>query len=176
MFGRLAKFLLITSALAPVGLVYAWIVWRNGQHGMAISIVAACIVMVLVCVYLLRQAGSSLERFPLKITSVEPADRENIAFMLLYLSPLFTSELGQLNINLLVPTLLIFTLLTATGYNYHFNPLLGLAGWHFYKVESAEGVTYVLITRKQLRNTDTINYVAQLTEYIMIDLEDANAR
>lgn len=176
MFGRLAKSLMIASALAPVGLVYAWIVWRNQQHGIAIGIVAACSTLVLICVYLLRQARTSLERFPLTITSVEPADRENIAFMLLYLSPLFTSELGQLNINLLIPTLLIFTLLTATGYNYHFNPLLGLAGWHFYKVESAEGVTYVLITRKQLRNTSTINHVGQLTEYILIDLEEANAR
>jgi hypothetical protein len=176
MFGRLAKFLLIVSALAPVGLVYAWIVWRNQQHGLTIGIVAACTVLVLICVYLLRQARTSLERFPLKIISVEPADRENIAFMLLYLSPLFTSELGQLNINLLIPTLLVFTLLTATGYNYHFNPLLGLVGWHFYKVESAEGVTYVLITRKELRNTRTINHVGQLTEYILIDLEEANAR
>lgn len=176
MFGRLAKFLLIASALAPVGLVYAWIVWRNRQHGVTIGIVAACVLLVLTCTFLLRQARTSLERFPLKITSVEPADRENIAFMLLYISPLFTSELGQLNINLLIPTLVIFTLLTATGYNYHFNPLLGLAGWHFYKVESAEGVTYVLITRKQLRNTNTIKQVGQLTEYILIDLEETHAR
>jgi hypothetical protein len=176
MFGRVAKFLLIASALAPVGLVYAWIVWRSGQHGVASVIVVACALLVLICVYLLRQAGASLERFPLAITSVEPADRENIAFMLLYLSPLFTSELGQLNTNLLIPTLAIFTLLTATGYNYHFNPLLGLVGWHFYKVQSGEGVTYVLITRKQLRNIDTINFVGQLTEYILIDLEDTHAR
>ncbi|MCI2023588.1 MAG: hypothetical protein LKJ63_03175 [Acetobacter fabarum] len=175
MFGRLAKFLLIASALAPVGLVYAWLAWCNKQHSIAMGIVAACAMLVLICVYLLRQARTSLERFPLNITSVEPADRENIAFMLLYLSPLFTSELGQININLLIPTLFIFTLLTATGYNYHFNPLLGLVGWHFYKVESTEGVTYVLITRKQLRNTSTINHVGQLTEYILIDLEDANA-
>ncbi len=92
--------------------------------------------------------------------------------MLLYLSPLFTSQFGQLNMSLLIPTLLVFILLTATGYNYHYNPLLGLVGWHFYKVSSREKVTYVLITKKQLRNTHQISEVGQLTEYILIDLEE----
>jgi hypothetical protein len=43
-------------------------------------------------------------------------------------------------------------------------------GWHFYKVGTKEGVTYVLITKKHLRNaTETIE-VGQLTEYIVLDL------
>ena len=64
-------------------------------------------------------------------------------------------------------------MITATGYNYHFNPLLGLLKWHFYKVQSNEGVTYVLITKKQLRTAANAVTVGQLTEYILIDLEDA---
>lgn len=175
MFSGLAKSLLIASALAPIGLVYAWVAWRAGDTGLALALIVVCLLLVLVCIYLLRQAKTVLERFTFTMSSVEPADRENIAFMLLYLSPLFTAQFGELNLTLLVPTLLIFVLLTATGYNYHFNPLLGLAGWHFYKISSAEGVTYVLITRKQLRNTNAISSVGQLTEYILIDLEDANA-
>lgn len=103
--------------------------------------------------------------------TVEAADRENIAFMLLYLSPLFTSQFGSINFNLVIPTIIIFGLMTATGYSYHFNPLLGLLGWHFYKVSSKEGVTYVLLTKKQLRKAGKVKRVGQLTEYILIDLE-----
>lgn len=175
MFGRLAKTLLITSSIAPIGLVYAWIAFQDSSYYWAGGILAGCVILIVCCVLLFRRATHVLERFPLQLQSVEAADRENIAFMLLYLSPLFTSQFGQINMSLLIPTLAIFALLTATGYNYHFNPLLGLVGWHFYKVESKEGVTYVLITKKQLRNTKQIDLVGQLTDYILIDLGDKNA-
>ena len=101
--------------------------------------------------------------------TVEPADHENTAFLLLYVMPLFTSQFNTLDWKFWIPTVLIFGLITATGYNYHFNPLLGLLGWHFYKVQSPEGVTYVLITRKQLRMAATSLKVGQLTEYILLD-------
>lgn len=175
MFGRLAKILLITSSIAPIGLVYAWLAYQDSSYYWAGGIFVACTVLIAACILLFRESTRVLERFPLKLKSVEAADRENIAFMLLYLSPLFTSQFGQINMGLLIPTLSIFALLTSTGYNYHFNPLLGLVGWHFYKVESDEGVTYVLITKKQLRNTKQIDLVGQLTDYILIDLGDQNA-
>jgi len=170
MFSRFAKCLLILSALAPIGLVYAWLAFSESDYRLCASLILACLSLVGICLYLLVLARTRLEEFPLTLKSVEAADRENIAFMLLYLSPLFASHIDRLNLNLLIPTLSIFALLTATGYNYHFNPLLGLAGWHFYKVSSVEGVTYVLVTRRQLRNTKQIERVGQLTDYILIDL------
>ena len=48
--------------------------------------------------------------------------------------------------------------------------MLGLMGWHFYKVESAEHVTFILITKKHLRTAATQIKVGQLTEYILLDL------
>lgn len=176
MFGWLAKTLLVMSAIAPVGLVYAWVAYQDGNVRVALSLIVGCAALIGICIFLFKQAKRHLERFSFTPVSVEAADRENIAFMLLYLSPLFTDKFGDLNVALLIPTLAVFALLTATGYNYHFNPLLGLVGWHFYKVSSAEGITYVLITKKQLRNTNQISQVAQLTEYILIDLEGRNAR
>jgi hypothetical protein len=170
MFSALAKFLLVLSAIAPVGLVYAWVMFREGQSSIALGILTGSVVLIVCCAVLLSKAKKLLERFSFKLSTVEAADRENIAFMLLYLSPLFTSEFGQLNFDLLIPTLIIFALMTATGYNYHFNPLLGLIGWHFYKVSSAEGVSYVLLTKKKIYNTSQISNVGQLTDYILIDL------
>lgn len=156
MFGRLAKTLLVMSAISPIGLVYAWVAGNEGRYYWAAGLVVGCGILIGACIWVFQKAKQVLERFSFQPESVEAADRENIAFMLLYLSPLFTSQFGQLNMTLLIPTIMIFALLTATGYNYHFNPLLGLVGWHFYKVSSKEGVTYVLITKKQLRNTNQI--------------------
>lgn len=175
MLNFFAKLSLVMTALAPISLVYAWVAFSDGKKVLALVLILACALLVYICILILNLSRKHLERFTFTPSSVEPADRENIAFMLLYLSPLFTNQFGDLNIDILIPTLLVFILLTTTGYNYHFNPLLGLAKWHFYKVSSKEGVAYVIITKKHLRNTGQIKQVAQLTEYILIDLEENNA-
>lgn len=172
MLNSLAKLMLTGTSLAPIALVYAWVLYSSGQTKFALGLVAVAIALVAVMVALLRYCRTHLERSKFKVTSIEAADREYITFILLYLSPLFTAQLGDLNWNILVPTMIVFVLVISTGYGYHFNPLLGLLGWHFYKVGTEEGVAYVLITKKELRTAKQCLTVGQLTEYIVIDLED----
>lgn len=172
MLNWIAKLLLTSTALAPVALVYAWVMYTNSKFGTAIGLIALAAVLVLIMLWLLSYSQKHLERSTFKATSIEAADREYITFILLYLSPLFTAEFGDLNLNILIPTVVIFVFAISTGYGYHFNPLLGLLGWHFYKVSTDEGVTYVLITKKELRTAKQCLKVGQLTEYIVIDLPD----
>jgi len=168
----LAKILLTSTAIAPVGFTYAWVAWFDGEKTFAGLAIAASLFLVLVCIWMLRYAKKNLERFNFSVATVEAADRENMGFLLLYLLPLFTASFTALNWTVWVPTLLIFAVITSTGYSYHFNPLLGIMKWHFYKVGTPEGVTYVLITKKELRHASQPLTVAQLTEYIVIDVEE----
>jgi hypothetical protein len=170
MFNILARLLLTSTALAPVGLTYAWVAFMQGYHDSGWRILLLSLGLVIVCILLLWSAKLSLPISRFKAESVEAADHENTAFLLLYVMPLFTSKFEALDWQFWVPTLIIFAIITATGYHYHFNPLLSLFGWHFYKVGSREGVTYILITRKHLRTAATELRVGQLTEYILIDV------
>lgn len=172
MLSRFAKLMLTGTSLAPIALVYAWVLHSDGKTAMALGLVGLAIALVIVMVALLSYCRKHLERSKFKVTSIEAADREYITFILLYLSPLFTSQFGDLNWHVLVPTMIVFVLVISTGYGYHFNPLLGLLGWHFYKVGTEEGVTYVLITKKELRSAKQCLTVGQLTEYIVIDIEE----
>ncbi|ESQ79292.1 hypothetical protein [Asticcacaulis sp. YBE204] len=172
MLSKLAKLMLTGTSLAPVALVYAWVVYTDGKSLVALALVALAIVLIVIMVSLLRYCRKHLERSKFKVTSIEAADREYITFILLYLSPLFTAQFGDLNWHILIPTMIIFILVISTGYGYHFNPLLGLLGWHFYKVNTDEGVAYVLITKMELRSARQCLTVGQLTEYIVIDLSD----
>ena len=156
--------------MSPVLLTYAWVAYLENGLTLAAFLFVACIVLVLLCVILLKYASKNLERKPFKAVSVEAADCENTAFLLLYLLPLFTENIVTLNWQVWVPVTLIFAVVAATGYAYHFNPLLGLIGWHFYKVNTEYGVTYVLITKKHLKNANEAVAVVQLTEYIVMDL------
>lgn len=172
MFSSFARILLTSTAIAPVGLTYAWVAFAQGERNAAYIIVCFVVVLVCICIAMLRFAKRNLEKMKFVPSSIEAADKENIGFMLLYLLPLFTDEFNSLNWSLWIPTLAIFGLVTANGYGYHFNPLLGVLRWHFYKVSSKEGVSYILITKRHLRSASTNLTVGQLTEYILIDIGD----
>lgn len=172
MLNWLAKLLLTSTAIAPVLLTYAWVAYQAGETQQAIALLASCLGLIVICLGMLRYANRHLERVAFVASTVEAADRENMGFLLLYLLPLFTAEFTTLNWQVWVPAIVIFAGVVATGYSYHFNPLLGLMGWHFYKVGTDEGITYILITKKQLRNATETMTVGQLTEYIVIDIGD----
>ena len=170
MLNWLARLLLTSTAIAPVLVTYAWMTYREGECVQAVVLLFVCAGLVLICLGMLAYSKKRLERTDFKASTVEAADRENTAFLLLYLLPLLTADFATLNWQLWVPAILIFGIVVATGYSYHFNPLLGLMGWHFYKVGTDEGVTYILITKRHLKNaTETIE-VGQLTEYIVLDM------
>jgi len=171
MFSVFAKLLLVLTAIAPVAFVYSWVMVTEEKYWEASGLAVVAMVLVAICIDLLKKAATHLERMEFRPTTVEAADRENIAFLLLYVSPLFAAPFGTINLSVIVPTIIVFGILTATGYSYHFNPLLGIMGWHFYKVTSEHGVTFVLITKKHLRRAGEATSVGQLTDYILIDLE-----
>nr|MCB7500521.1 hypothetical protein [Enterobacter roggenkampii] len=171
MLNAFARILLTSTALAPVGFTYAWVAWTQDMPKSAALIAGISAALVLICVVLLYLTKRSLPVSDFQPATIEPADHENTAFLLLYVMPLFTSQFDTLDWKFWIPTVVIFGLITATGYSYHFNPLLGLMGWHFYKIQSPEGVTFVLITRKHIRSASSKIRVGQLTEYILLDME-----
>lgn len=172
MLSWFAKLMLTGTAIAPVGFSYAWVAYTAGHRDMALLTVAGSLFLVLICIWMLRYAKNNLESTSFQTSTTEPADRENMTFLLLYLLPLFTANFTSLNWQVWLPILVIFAVIVSTGYSYHFNPLLGLMGWHFYKVSTPEGVTYVLITKKELRRAQEGLTVVQLTEYIVLDKRD----
>lgn len=170
MLSRLARLMLTATAIAPVLLTYAWVALQSGNSRMAVGLGFGCVALIIICWLLLRYARRNLERMSFKPVKIEAADRENIAFLILYLLPLFTAQFKDSQWNIWIPVVLVFSAVVSTGYSYHFNPLLGLMGWHFYKAETEEGVTYVLITKRQLRKAKETVEIGQLTEYIVLDL------
>lgn len=171
MLNSVARILLTATAVAPVSLTYAWVAFYQGQHFVAVLSLGLATVLVASCVALLSYVRRNTEALPFSPRSIEPADAESFGFMLLYLLPLFTDKIEMLNWELWIPLTVVFAVIIGAGYGYHFNPLLSLLRWHFYKVTSDSGVTFVLITKKHLRTAAGVHRVGQLTEYILIDLD-----
>lgn len=170
MLSRIAKFALTITAIAPMLLTYSGVSFLKGDGVAATWLFGGFLILSFICLWLLHYVKNKVESTPFRATSVEIADGENIAFLMLYLFPLFTGRTVTLDWQIWLPVILVFGTAVAVSYSYHFNPLLGFLGWHFYKASTKEGVTYVIISKKQFCNINQTIEIGQLTEYIVVDL------
>jgi hypothetical protein len=170
MLGLVARVLFATTAVAPVGIIYAYALHLDGKEHLAALVVATSLSLVAFAAYFLRWCINNLQASSVNLTSVEIADQENIAFLLLYISPLFTDSVSSLNLSIAIPVVLLFIMVIVSGNSYHFNPLLNLAGWHFYKVSTPDSVGRVLITRRSIRNVLGSCQIVQLTDYVVLEV------
>jgi len=156
MLNKFAKVLLVSSSLSPVlGAVAVnqlalgkplsgWLPW-----------VIIALLLVLICWGLLRYAVRNAQKHKLKIEQFEGNDKEVLAFLLAYLLPLVSVKDTVAEVHwltgayVLVIILLVFTHARA----FHFNPVMGLMGYHFYSLKNGDGISLLLISRSELRRS-----------------------
>ncbi|TDV58884.1 hypothetical protein [Pseudomonas sp. LP_7_YM] len=170
MLGKPARVILAFTAVAPVSISLAYIfAARDRDWLMAILAVCVCLALGIISSWIVTAAVSKFEHLPISIKKVKSADKEVLGFFIAYALPLiFKGGSGQeLGAWVLAGLMLMFVLWTTHAL--HVNPVLGLIGFHFYEVETQEGVTYLLITKKTINNLKAITTVIQLTEYGIVD-------
>lgn len=184
MLNRLAKLALVSTALAPICLTL-WFVaissawqgnllladnlaahWQVGSSYLLTALALSCL-----CFGLVRLSASryGLERLPVKIKSVKTADKEIVGFLLVYLLPLINQSQSTISLPVLVFVAVVFFFIVYNSHAYHFNPLLGFFGYHFFEVTIEGDITYVLITRQNITDCKSVSQVVQLTEYMILD-------
>lgn len=170
MLGSVAKVLLVSTAFAPVLLTLAFVRYVQGEIDARTAMYAGlAFALMVACVLVLLAAKKALQVIPFSVDSIRTADKEIVAFVLSYLLPLakLAPTAVDWRVNFFVLGLLIVIVLTT--HSYHFNPLLGLLGYHFYEVSTTDKVAFILITRKDMRNKAQITSVVQLTDYIVME-------
>ncbi|MCX8123884.1 MAG: hypothetical protein N3F66_06935 [Spirochaetes bacterium] len=173
MLNKVSKFLLVSTSFAPVFLTLWFAEFSKSwdiKSGIWFLIIA--IVLVFLCLLILTLAKKKLEKLPVVIQSISTSDKEIVGFILVYLLPLINQSAFQIEPKLLYFVLGLFFVSIFTTNSYHFNPILGFLGFHFYEVTIDGGITYVLITKKNLTNTKNIKTVVQIAEYMILEIED----
>ena len=165
-----ANLIMTGTSVTPVLWVYAVLALFECEYSWAAALATVGLSLFLLGIVLLRHLRKGLVELTVSFSSVEVADRESIGLLLLYVLPLLKTSFSDLSYLILVPAGAIFLALAFTGNSYHFNPLLNLLGWHFYKVSTQGGITYVLITRKDMRGATRQIKVGRLTSFTLIDL------
>jgi hypothetical protein len=107
----------------------------------------------------------------------ERNDQEILAFLLAYLLPFVSAENMAFTGEWLTGVYIfaIIFLVIAHAGAFHFNPVMGLLGYHFYAVKNADGVSLVLISKNELRRPGRDVQTVRLAHHIYLHIGDADA-
>lgn len=174
MLNKAAKLALVSTSLAPICLTL-WFVefsqqwdWHQGW-----GYLLSAVVLSGLCFGLVWLSARKLEPLPVKIKAVKTVDKEIVGFLLVYLLPLINQNQHNISLPALVFIAVIFYFIVYNSHAYHFNPLLGFFGYHFYEVTIEGDITYVLITRQNITDCKNVTKIVQLTEYMILDAKHA---
>lgn len=156
MLNRFAKLLLVLSSLSPMlGAVavnqfalgkplVGWLPW-----------VVIALLLVFICWGVLFYAAGNAQTHKLTIQQFEDNDKEVLAFLLAYLLPLVSVKDTVAEIHWLTGAyvLVIILLLFTHARAFHFNPIMGLLGYHFYSLKNGDGISLLLISRSELKRS-----------------------
>ncbi|MEO0234620.1 MAG: hypothetical protein ABIN11_05985 [candidate division WOR-3 bacterium] len=168
MFSKLIQSILVLTSIAPVLLTF----WfknfsKDWKPFSGFIYLFFSFLLIILLVIIIKIAKSKLEVKEISINEISNADNESVIFIFTYLIPLLNID------EPLVLFLLGLTFVIVSTTNiYHFNPFLGLLGYHQYKMKLQEGMSFILITKKTLYNTKQIKKVVQLTNYILLEREE----
>ncbi|RXT61679.1 MULTISPECIES: hypothetical protein [Pseudomonas syringae group] len=170
MLGKPTRVLLALTAIAPVSVSLAYIFF---SHGISVLYVGLCLVLCIsLGVYsrwVIRKAAREFQPLPITIKKAKSADKEVLGFFVAYALPLMFRGDVNPDIGAWAIAGMMLILVLWTTHALHVNPVLGVIGFHFYEVETLEGVTYLLITKRAINNLKSIKTVVQITEYGILD-------
>lgn len=148
MLSASSRLLLVATSLAPVLLVYAVTIWDENRRLSGLGL-AITLLLVLVCLGLLKLVRRKGAAETYEVKSIVHKDSQLLAFLVAYVLPLVTAEQDALDHAALVTFIIIVTLVLYRSDIVHVNPLLGLLGFHFFEVQTSDGVTRLLVTARR---------------------------
>ena len=134
-----------------------------------VAYLSLCIVILLLCVWIVKYAINNNSITNKKLTTASPADKEITNYFLTYLFPLISGPDAFMDIRIAsFFALSLFFYISFSG-SYSFNPLLSFWGYKYYEAEDDTGVSFVILSKKPLLKAsgNRINLI-KLTDYTYI--------
>jgi MFS family permease len=154
MLNTFARFLLVSTSLSPLLGAVAVNQFSRGEPVTRWGAwLGVALLLVFLCWALLRYAARNAQQHEFRIREFERNDKEVLAFLVTYLLPFLSTEKMGFAGDWLTGAyvLAIIFLVIAHAGAFHFNPVMGLLGYHFYSVKNGDGVSHLLISKAELR-------------------------
>ena len=159
---RLVRFLFTLTSLAPMCLVYAALFTFDKDPFFALTqnrikagaCLATMAALVGVCLWVLWFYAKKVKQRSLQIYSLRAADSPAIGFVAAYLLPVAFERTFIVQWEILAVVLIVLAWLVYVSDTYLVNPLLRLFGYRFYEVTTEDQITYILVSNREIVNTD----------------------
>ena len=178
MLNQFAKLLLVATSLSPVlgavavnqfALGKPWTDW--------LPWLAVGLFLVFICWALLRHLAATAQSQLLKLAQFENNDKEVLAFLLTYLLPFISAKDMAFQGQWLTVAYIfaVISMVIVHAGAFHFNPVMGLLGYHFYGIKNGDGVSLLLISKAELYKPGIEVKTVKLAHNIYLHSGDADA-
>ena len=155
MLNLVAKTILVATSLSPVLGAVAVTEFERGQAWTCwIWWVIAALVLAVLCWIVLHYASNRAQHSLLYIEDFESKDQEMIVFLFIYLLPFIRSADSTFATEWMTSIYVIGIIVVAIAHAgaFHFNPVMRLLfSYRFYSVRNREGLSLLLISKRDLR-------------------------
>lgn len=178
MLNRFAKFLLVATSLSPILGAVAVNQYSLGKPTSSwLPWLMVALLLVLICWGLLQYSAKNAQKQTVRIAQFESNDKEVLSFLLAYLLPFISSKdmafEGQWMTGIYIFAI-IFLVIVHAGI-FHFNPVMGLLGYHFYGVKNNEGIALLVISKAELHRPGKDVETVRLAHNIYLHTGGADA-
>lgn len=175
----LAKMLLVCTSLSPVLWVMgvqqyeqgvAWLCW--------VPWILVGALLVVICGALLKCMSKKATPHQFYIGEFERRDQEMLTYLFIYLLPFLRSVSPTFSSGWLTSGLVLAIIIIAIAQTgaFHFNPAMRLfLGYRFYSVRSSHGVSYLLISKRDLSRPGQEIQTVSLSQGVRLHIGDTNA-
>ena len=176
------KFFLALTASSPVLLIVGineferskpWTSWTWTPW---IWWVIAAPILAVLCKGLLICATKWIQKDTIEIGEFEHKDQEMLTFLFIYLLPFIRSGNSTFASEWITSICLLVILAFAIAHAraFHFNPVMGFFGYHFYAIRDSHGVSNLLISKEDLRRPNKKVQTVQITSNVYLQTEDVD--
>ena len=179
MLNIVGKSLLAATSLSPVLGAVAVSEFERGEPWMNwVWWVAAAILLAVLCWLLLRYTAKKAQKSLFYIKEFERKDQEMLVFLFIYLLPFIRSANPTFASEWLTSAYVLAIIIIAVAYAdaLHFNPVMRLLfGYRFYSARNREGVSNLLISKKDLRRPGEEIQTVRLAWNVYLHTGEADA-
>lgn len=171
---RLIKALWILSGGAPIFLTFsiAWLLHKSA-YPVAVASAAVGLALGALAFLLLHMFRRKLAVVPVQAKKVAQNDKAVSVYAVTYVLPFASIAFDKYNPFLFFATaFLLFLILLVSNYP-TINPVLFLAGYHYYEIEADNTVSNLqLLSRRTIRHKQELTAVFRITDYLLLDVSE----
>ena len=179
MLNIVAKTILVATSLSPVLGAVAVTEFERGQAWTSwIWWVIVALVLAVLCWLVLRYASNKAQKSLLYIQDFERKDQEMIVFLFIYLLPFIRTTNPTFASEWLTSAYVLGVIIMAIAHAgaFHFNPVMRLLfAYRFYSVRNREGLSLLLISKRDLRRNHEEVQTVRLAWNVYLHIGESDA-